>query len=154
MPEPLCKTHSSIWPPHSSSDPGLCSSLCWISWDSCLFYSPACQGPSNWQHKHLMYQLILSVSYHLETCWVTRSLVKKLTVVEPVATTAVYHWWLTCSWICTTSHKSLCNFNQFSVQLIIHLSSLYFICLSTRILWGRVWNALLKPRKTRSIAFN
>lgn len=30
--------------------------------------SPACQGCSEWQHNHLMYQPLLPVLYHLQTC--------------------------------------------------------------------------------------
>lgn len=46
--------------------------------------SPACQGPSEWQHNHPAYQLLLPILYFLQTCQRCsalsfRSLVKILT---------------------------------------------------------------------------
>ena len=46
---------------------GLHTSLSWISLGSCCPISPACQGPSEWQHNHLVYQPLFPVLHILQT---------------------------------------------------------------------------------------
>lgn len=42
----------------------LCISPCWDSWDSCQPTSPACPGPSEWQHIPLVYQPLHTILCH------------------------------------------------------------------------------------------
>lgn len=54
---------------YSSSDAGLHISPCWTSWDPSWLDSPVCWGLSEWRHTRLVYQSLLTVLYHLLTCW-------------------------------------------------------------------------------------
>lgn len=45
----------------------MCISFCWTSLDSCPSKYPPC--PSEWQHTHQVYQPLLVVLCHLQTCW-------------------------------------------------------------------------------------
>lgn len=54
---------------YSSPDAGLCLFPHWTSWHSCWPISPVCQGRSEWQHSHLVYQTLLPILYHPQTCW-------------------------------------------------------------------------------------
>lgn len=46
--------------PCSSPGAGLCTSPCWPSGGSCQPLSPACRGPSGWQHSPLVNQMLLT----------------------------------------------------------------------------------------------
>lgn len=54
---------------YSSRGAGLCLSLCWTPWGSYQSLSPDCWGPSGWQSNYLVYEPLLPVLYHLQTCW-------------------------------------------------------------------------------------
>lgn len=72
-PDPfLLSSFPAIWPPactgawgYSSRGAGLHISLCCASWDPSWPGSPACLGPSEWQHNHLMYQSLHPDVQHL-----------------------------------------------------------------------------------------
>ena len=52
----------------SSPGAGLCISPCWTSWDSCQPSSPACWGPSGWQHNPLVYRPSFPGLCHQQPC--------------------------------------------------------------------------------------
>lgn len=55
--------------PISFAGPGLGIYLFWPLWASSLPTSPAHWGTSKWQHNHLVYEPLLPILHHLQTCW-------------------------------------------------------------------------------------
>ena len=99
----------------SSWGPELHTSLCWTPWSCCQPISPACWGPSEQQHTHLVYHQPLRILYHMQTCWgCTRSRhtahykeVKQygLNSIYPVLTLGVHDSGLASNW-------TLCHWSQ------------------------------------------
>jgi len=69
LPSCLMPARPGAWG-YSLPGAGLDNSICWTWWGPCQPVSPSCWGPSEWQHTHLLYQLLLPILYHLQTCWV------------------------------------------------------------------------------------
>lgn len=104
---------------YSSSDAGLCISPCWTSWDPSWLDSSVCWSLSEWQHMHLVYQSLLTVLYHLLTCWrctlswSTGSWWKCYTVLAPGSKLATCH---------QLNSVLLITFWVWFIQFLIHLT--------------------------------
>lgn len=153
-PRPFLQSFLDSQPPSTgawgyfSPGAGLCTCLCWPSWNSFSPISPTCHGLFEWQHSHLIkHSSELLICYELAEGALCSIIYYQIIVLAPVLTSQ--H--TTSDWppdklygVITTFWAQ--QFIYFSVHLLVHLSNAHFISLSTIGSFGRSWT----PEKSGS----
>ena len=134
---------------YACPDAGLHISLCRTSWGSNWSISPACWGPSEWQHNHLVYQQFPLVFHPLRICWgCTLFLCPKVKinnmycffVIRWASKFVIDHyevcqaWYLLCTHILFTANQLVLNAsgNGFWIHsCLLWIIFLFLMCLET-----------------------
>lgn len=123
--------------------------ICWTSWDSC-WPMAASQAPSEQQHNHLGYQLLIPILYLLHTCIFpsSRSLMKMWNGtgygINPCRIALAIGLYL--DFVPLNISLSAQQFVHFPVCIIFNLSSPSVNSLSMPALWETVTKVLLKSK--------